>query len=91
MNDTRQQASGAVVVPVDYLHSYFSHAHELRRVSLLLRERERFFDVSSKSGIDSDETVCHAAVHREYRVVLLCVMRGQVSRTAAEKDREFEF
>ena len=87
----QQHDRGVMTVSVEYLPSYYSHAHKLRRVSLLLREREQFFDVSSKAGIDSDETVCHAAVDREYRVVLLCVMRGQVSRTAAEKDREFEF
>ena len=58
------------MVSVECMHSCTSDAHEIRRVSLRLRKRERFFDVLSKLGIDGDETTNYASVDKEYRVVI---------------------
>jgi hypothetical protein len=52
------------MISVDYLCSYTSHTHELRRVYARVREMRRKNDVLSKSRIDGVETAFYVAVDR---------------------------
>lgn len=61
---------------IECMYTCAVHTHDLRRVSPLVRTRNRKFEFSSKSGIDVIETVEHHDVDRSYLVVLGCMLSG---------------
>jgi hypothetical protein len=52
------------MVSVEYMYSYTSHAHELRRVSAGVGEIRRQIDVVSNARTGSDEASCNVSVDR---------------------------